>query len=128
MVEVARRTLADRVVQETFEYEPDAVVDLSTIFRSLPLVPDRRAFLERLRAFTRVKLVFDFDPRAYPADAMYRDLRLAGWERVAVRPFLMPQRARLPRPVQAVLFAVEPLPGARVVTSLRFPLLVSASA
>ncbi len=128
MVEVARRALGDRVVQGTFEYEPDAAVDVTTIFRSLYLVPDRREFLARLRAFTRVKLVFDFDPRAYPADAMHRDLRLAGWERIAVRPFLMPQRARLPRPLQAVLFALEPLPGARVVTSLRFPLLVSASA
>ncbi len=93
MVEVARRALGERVVQGTFDYEPDAAVDVTTIFRSLYLVPDRRAFMERLRAFTRVKLVFDFDPRAYPADAMHRDLRLAGWERIAVRPFLMPQRA-----------------------------------
>ena len=39
----------------------------------------------------------------------------------------MPQRGKLPRPVQALLDAVEPLPGARVLTHVRFPLVVSAS-
>lgn len=128
MVDVARRRLGDRVRKGTFDYEPEGPVDVTTIFRSLYLVRDRRAFLERVRSFTRVKLVFDFDPRAQPRSSIETDLRLAGWSRVAVRPFLMPQRARLATPLQRLLFELETLPGATVVTSLRFPLLVSASA
>lgn len=126
MVEVAHRALGDRVVQGSFDYEPPALVDATTIFRSLYLVPDRRAFLERVRGYTLHKLVFDFDPRAYRTRDVLTDLRAAGWERVELRPFLLPQRASLPRPVQAALYALEPLPGARLLTRVRFPLLVSA--
>ena len=128
MVGVARRRLGDRIVEGTFEYRPPAPVDATTIFRSLPMVPDRRSLFEQVRSFTRVKLVFDFDPRTLSRHAIEDDLRVAGWGPVAVRPFLMPQRARLPGPLQRALYAVEGLPGADVVTSLRFPLLVSASA
>jgi len=128
MVDVARRSLGERVRLGTFEYAPPDPVDATTIFRSLYLVPDRREFFARVRSFTRVKLVFDFDPRVQPADEIVGDLRAAGWQTVGLRPFLMPQRARLPRPVQALLFRFEPLPGSRVLTRVRFPLLVSASA
>lgn len=127
MVEVARRELGDRVGLGTFDYVPPAEVDVTTIFRSLYLVPDRRGFLAHVRGFTRRKLVFDFDPRAYSTDELLADVRAAGWERIELRPFLMPQRAKLPRPVQAALWSIEPLPGARVLTRVRFPLLVSAS-
>jgi len=125
MVEVARRTLGDRVVLGTFEYLPPDPVDVTTIFRSLYLVPDRRAFLGRVRGFS-TQLLFDFDPRAYPLRDVVADTRAAGWERIEIRPFLMPQRAVLPRPVQRLLFVLEPLPGARLLTRVRFPLLVSA--
>ena len=128
MVEVARRALGDRVVHGTFDYEPLEQVDATTIFRSLYLVPDREAFLRRVRGYTRVKLVFDFDPRAQDAGAIMRDLHAAGWRRVELRPFLLPQRARLAAPVQRLLYAIEPLPGARLLTRVRFPVLVSASA
>jgi ubiquinone/menaquinone biosynthesis C-methylase UbiE len=127
MVEVARRSLGDRVTLATFDYLPPVQVDATTIFRSLYLVPNRREFLHQARVYTRSKLVFDFDPRAYRPDEVLRDLRDAGWERVEVRPFLTPQRARVPRPLQALLWAVEPLPGSRALTKIRFPLLVSAS-
>jgi SAM-dependent methyltransferase len=127
MVEVARRTIGERVRPGTFDDVPPEPVDATTIFRSLPLVPDRRAFLERVRGYTRVKLVFDFDPRAVPAEPLLSDVHAAGWECVAVRPFLMPQRWRLPRPLQSLLFALEPVPGARLLTTVRFPLLVAAS-
>ena len=126
MVEVARRALGDRVVQGSFDYEPPEAVDATTIFRSLYLVPDRRAFLERVRGYTKRKLVFDFDPRAYSTNDVRSDLRAAGWERVELRPFLLPQRASLPAPLQAALYALEPLPGAHLLTRVRFPLLVSA--
>jgi SAM-dependent methyltransferase len=127
MVEVARRELGDRVGLGTFDYVPAAEVDATTIFRSLYLVPDRRGFLARVRAFTRRKLVFDFDPRAYSTGDLIADVQAAGWERIELRPFLMPQRATLPRVVQAALWSVEPMPGARLLTHVRFPLLVSAS-
>jgi SAM-dependent methyltransferase len=126
MVEVARRALGDRVTQGTFDYAPPQPVDATTIFRSLYLVPDRRAFLARARGYTKRKLVFDFDPRAYRTRDVLSDLRAAGWKRVELRPFLLPQRASLPAPVQAALYALEPLPGARLITRLRFPLLVTA--
>jgi SAM-dependent methyltransferase len=127
MIEVARRTLGDRVRIGTFDYEPPAPVDATTIFRSLYLVPDRRAFLEHVRSFTRTKLVFDFNPRAYDARELLRDVAAAGWATAEVRPFLMPQRAKLPAPLQRLLYPLEPLPGSRALTRLRFPLLVSAS-
>src|SRR3954447_21585069 len=128
MVEVARRALGDRVVQGTLDYAPPEPVDATTIFRSLYLAPDCRRFLEHLHGFTRLKLIFDFDPRAHAPGEVLADVREAGWSNVEARPFLMPQRATLPGLVQRMLFAVEPLPGARVLTRVRFPLLVSATA
>src|SRR4051812_44963606 len=122
MVEVARRALGDRVVQGTLDYVPPEPVAASTIFRSLYLAPDRRAFLEHLRGFTTAKLVFDFDPRAHEPGAVLADVRAAGWGPIEVRPFLMPQRGKLPAPVQQLLYALEPLPGARLLTRVRFPL------
>jgi SAM-dependent methyltransferase len=127
MVDVARRSLGDRVAVATFDYRPPAPVDATTIFRSLYLVPDRLGFLRGVREYTRTKLVFDFDPRASSSADVLGDVREAGWERVQIRPFLMPQRARLPRLLQALLWAVEPLPAARSLTKIRFPILVSAS-
>jgi hypothetical protein len=127
MVEVAQRTLGGRVQMATFDYNPPKPVDATTIFRSLYLVPDRLGFLRRAREFTRVKLVFDFDPRARDASQLYRDLRSAGWASIEIRPFLMPQRVRLPVPLQRLLFSLEPLRAARLVTRVRFPLLVSAA-
>src|ERR1044072_10053564 len=108
MVEVARRSLGDRVQKGTFDYTPPEHVDTTTIFRSLYLVPDRRAFLARVRTYTRVKLVFDFDPRAVPAGPLLDDVAAAGWQRVELRPFLLPQRARVPRPLEALLYQLAP--------------------
>jgi hypothetical protein len=128
MVEVARRALGDRVVQGAFDYTPPRPVDATTIFRSLYLVPDRRAFLSHVRTFTRTKLEFDLDPRAVSLDDLLADVHAAGWRDPRVRPFLFPQRRRVPGWLAAALSALEPLPGMRLVTRVRFPLLVSASA
>lgn len=125
MVEVAQRSLGERVQLGSWDYAPPEPVDAVTIFRSLYLVPDRRAFVAHVRTFAK-QLVFDFDPRAYAADDVLGDL--AGWREVGVRPFLTPQRGRLPSPLQRALWAFEPLPGARAITRVRFPLLVSARA
>ncbi|HEY3184754.1 MAG TPA: class I SAM-dependent methyltransferase [Gaiellaceae bacterium] len=127
MIEVARRRLGARVTHGTFDYVPPEPVDATTIFRSLYLVPDRRAFLAHVRAFTRTKLVFDFDPRAYAPRDVLADVRAAGWTQVDVRPFLLPQRATVPRPLATVLRALEPTAVGRALTRVRFPLVVSAS-
>jgi SAM-dependent methyltransferase len=127
MVDVARRSLGDRVQVATFDFVPSERVDATTIFRSLYLVPDRRAFLAGVREFTTTKLVFDFDPRAVAAEPLLDDLEHAGWKRIELRPFLTPQRGRLPRPLQAALHRIEPFKAARLLTRVRFPLLVSAS-
>jgi SAM-dependent methyltransferase len=126
MVEVARRALGDRVSLGAFDYVPPVPVEATSIFRSLYLVPDRRAFFDHVRTYTQGTLIFDFDPRAYAPDEVLGDLRAAGWRTRTVRPFLMPQRAALPSLLQRALCALEPLPGARVLTRVRFPLLVSA--
>ena len=126
MVEVARRELGDRVSLGAFDYAPPSQVEATSIFRSLYLVPERRAFFAHVRTFTRGTLFFDFDPRAYAADEVLGDLAAAGWRARTVRPFLVPQRAALPLPLQRLLYALEPLPGARLLTRIRFPLLVSA--
>jgi SAM-dependent methyltransferase len=128
MVEVARRALGERVTRGGFDYAPQAPVDATTIFRSLYLAPDRRAFLAHVHEFTTQRLVFDFDPRVYSTDGVVADLRATGWQHVELRPFLTPQRSALPRVVQSALWALEPLPGARLITRVRFPLLVSATA
>jgi SAM-dependent methyltransferase len=127
MVEVAARVVPGRVALGNFDYLPPEPVEATTIFRSLYLVPDRRAFLAHLRAYTRKKLVFDFDPRAYDAADVLADVAAAGWRDVVVRPFLLPQRRSVPAPLAAFLAALEPVPGARALTRLRFPLLVSAT-
>jgi SAM-dependent methyltransferase len=127
MVEIAQRSRGDRVAVGGFDHVPPAPVDAITIFRSLYLVPDRRSFLALARSHARERLIFDFDPRAYDLRALVTDLHAAGWERVSLRPFLHPQRSVLPRPVQSLLHALEPLPGARILTRVRFPLFVTAS-
>jgi len=126
MVDVAQRSLGGRVQHAGFDYVPPEPVVATTIFRSLYLVPDRAAFFERARSFTRGRLIFDFDPRAYDRSAVLDDLRRAGWAPLHVRPFLHPQRRELPASLQSLLYALEPLPGARLLTRVRFPLLVSA--
>ncbi|HEY1513480.1 MAG TPA: hypothetical protein VGF66_06975 [Gaiellaceae bacterium] len=128
MAAVAERSVPGRVTLGGFDYVPPEPVAAATIFRSLYLVPDRRAFLAHLHGFTRKKLVFDFDPRAYVLENVIADVVAAGWRDVLVRPFFLPQRRRVPAPVAALLAGLEPLPGARVLTRLAFPLLVSARA
>jgi ubiquinone/menaquinone biosynthesis C-methylase UbiE len=127
MIEIAQCALGDRVAVGDFDHVPPAPVDATTIFRSLYLVPDRRAFLARARSFTRERLIFDLDPRAYDLQELLADVRAAGWGRVEMRPFLQPQRSVLPRAMQRLLYALEPLPGARYLTKVRFPLFVTAS-
>jgi hypothetical protein len=69
--------------------------------------PDQVAFWRLVRGYTRTKLVFDFDPRAFDRHAIEADLRAGGFEHVVFRPFFLPQRAVPPAPVRAALYALE---------------------
>jgi Methyltransferase domain len=110
MIKEARARLGDSVSLEVArldEYEPPEPVDLTLCLRAFYYAPDRRAFFRRIAAYTRVKLVFDFDPRVYDREEIVRDLRAGGFGRVELRPFFLPQRVALPGPVRAGVQALE---------------------
>jgi hypothetical protein len=54
--------------------------------------------------------VFDVSPRRESIGLLRAQLAEAGWERVALRPFFVPQHARLPGPVASALAAAERVP------------------
>jgi hypothetical protein len=108
-------------------YEPAAPVEATTLFRALYYVDDRVAFFARVGRFTRRKLVFDLNPRQYRVEDVVGDLRRAGLERVALRPFFVPQRVALPGAVLPVARALERSgPPARLALRFRFTYLVAA--
>jgi len=110
MIEEARRRLGDAVPLEVGamdEYEPPEPVDMTLCLRAFYYPTDRGAFLRRVAAYTRVKLVFDFDPRVQDRDRIVAELRENGFERIELRPFFLPQRMAPPAPVRAALLALE---------------------
>jgi SAM-dependent methyltransferase len=131
MVEAARARLGARAPVELGdlnEYRPGAPIAATTCFRALYYARDRRAFFARVRGYTTVKLVFDLNPRQYRVDDVLADLREAGFGPVTLRPFLVPQEVALPRPLGAVLRALERSgPVARALLRARFTYLVSAA-
>jgi SAM-dependent methyltransferase len=131
MAAEARRRLAGRApvdVGDLNDYVPPAPVAATTVFRAIYYARDRRAFFRHAAAFTEEKLVFDLNPRQYELDGVLADLRSAGFGRVALRPFLVPQTVALPRPAIAIARALERSgPLARLALRLRFTYLVAAS-
>lgn len=110
MVEAGRIRLGDSAELELGDlnaYEPPAPVDATTVFRAIYYATDRAAFFARVAGYTRRKLVFDLNPRQYPVATIRRELAAAGFERVALRPFLVPQTVALPRPLLAAAVALE---------------------
>src|SRR5262249_40375536 len=110
MIGEGRTRLGDTVSLEVArldEYDPPEPVDLTLCLRAFYYAPDRRAFFHRIAAYTRVKLVFDFDPRVYDREAIVRDLRAGGFDRIELRPFFLPQRVALPGPVRAAVEVLE---------------------
>ena len=69
----------------------------TTIFRAIYYARDRRALLERIAGYTERKLVFDLNPRQYRLADVRADLRAAGFDRLELRPFFVPQTRALPR-------------------------------
>ena len=130
MVEAARRRLGERAVIEAGdlnEYVPPAPVAATTVFRAIYYAHDRRMFFGHVAAFTEKKLVFDLNPRQYRLEEVLADLRDAGFSRVALRPFFVPQTRALPRPVLASARCLERSgPLARLALRFRFTYVLAA--
>jgi SAM-dependent methyltransferase len=130
MVDAARRRLGERATVEEGdlnEYAPPAPVAATTVFRAIYYARDRAAFFARVASFTETKLVFDLNPRQYRLDDVCADLRAAGFPRVVLRPFFVPQTQRLPRPLVELAKAAERSgPLARLALRARFTYLVAA--
>jgi SAM-dependent methyltransferase len=130
MVDAARRRLGERATVEEGdlnEYAPPAPVAATTVFRAIYYARDRAAFFARVASFTETKLVFDLNPRQYRLDDVGADLRAAGFPRVVLRPFFVPQTQRLPRPLVGLAKAAERSgPLARLALRARFTYLVAA--
>jgi len=102
------------------DFVPEEPVAATCCFRAIYYARDRRAFFAHVAAYTRRKLVFDLNPRQYrPADVR-ADLEAAGWDALALRPFLVPQTAALPAPLYALAVAAERTPLARLALRFRF--------
>ncbi|HET9939225.1 MAG TPA: class I SAM-dependent methyltransferase [Gaiella sp.] len=130
MVDAARRRLGGRaevVLGDLNTFAPDRPVAATTVFRAIYYAVDRPAFFGRVAGFTERKLVFDLNPRQYPVEQVVAELREAGFARIALRPFFVPQTQRLPQPAVAGLRALERSgPLARLALRVRFTYLVAA--
>lgn len=130
MVGAARRRLGDRAtigVGDLNAFVPERPVAATTVFRAIYYAHDRAAFFARAARFTERKLVFDLNPRQYPVDAVVAELEEAGFGRVVLRPFFVPQTQRLPGPAVALAKAAERTgPLARLALRARFTYLVAA--
>ena len=131
MVDAALRRVGDRAaiaVGDLNDYRPAAPVACTTCFRAVYYARDRRAFFRHAAEYTERKLVFDLNPRQYRVADIVADLRAAGLGRITMRPFLVPQRHGLPRPLAAGLRAAERSgPFARTLLRVRFSYVMAAS-
>jgi SAM-dependent methyltransferase len=127
MVAAAQRRGRDVVLGDLNDYEPPEPVAAATCFRAIYYARDRAAFFRRVAGYTERKLVFDLNPRQYRVADVANDLRAAGFDRLALRPFFSPQRISLPRPLVGTLYALERSgPLARLLLALRFSYLCAA--
>ena len=108
------------------DYVPSQPVQATTIFRAIYYARDRRTLLERIGGYTEVKLVFDLNPRQFRLADIRPDLQAAGFDRLDVRPFFVPQTRALPRPLALGLRGLERAPGMGILLRFRFTLLCSA--
>jgi SAM-dependent methyltransferase len=128
MVAEARSRGRELVQADLNDFEPEAPVAATSIFRAVYYARDRLELFRRVAAYTERKLVFDLNPRQFRLVDVAADLRAAGFGEIALRPFFVPQTVALPRPVGAALVAAERLgPLARLALRYRFTYLVAAS-
>ncbi len=127
MVEVAHRRGRDVIHADLNEYEPPDPVQATAIFRAIYYANDRRALLTRIAGYTDTKLVFDLNPRQYRLADVRADLRAAGFDRLALRPFFVPQTRALPRALASLLRGLERSgPFARLLLRARFTYVCAA--
>lgn len=130
MVEAARRRLGDRArveLGDLNDYRPPEPVAATACFRAIYYAHDRLAFFRHVAGYTERKLVFDLNPRQYELAAVRADLRAAGFDRLALRPFFAPQRFAPRAPLRALLQAAERSgPLARLALRFRFSYLCAA--
>jgi len=128
MVAAAQRRGRNVVQADLNDYEPPEPVQATTIFRAIYYARERPALLARIAGYTETKLVFDLNPRQYRLADVRADLRAAGFDRLALRPFFVPQTRAVPRPLALALRALERSgPVARLVLRARFTYLCAAS-
>lgn len=129
MVEEAQRRGRDVVLGDLNDYMPAEPVAATLCFRAIYYARDRRVLFERVRSYTTKKLVFDLNPRQYRLDEVRADLVAAGFDGLALRPFLLPQKQALPAPLRRAAIALERSgPPARALLRLRFTYLCAAFA
>ena len=130
MVEAARRRLGGRAAVlegDLNTFAPAGPVAATTVFRAIYYAHDRPAFFRHVASFTERKLVLDLNPRQYPVEQVVAELRDAGFARITLRPFLVPQTKRLPEPAVSLLRSLEQSgPLARLALRVRFTYLVAA--
>jgi SAM-dependent methyltransferase len=120
----AGRALGREIVEADLNaYVPPAPVEATTIFRAIYYASDRRALLTRIAGYTKDKLVFDLNPRQYRLADVRADLEASGFDRLATRPFFVPQ-TRAPLPGLQLLERSGPL--ARSILRFRFTLICAA--
>ena len=131
MVAAAQNRLAGRAPVDhgdLNDYVPPAPVAATTVFRAIYYAHDRAAFFRQVASYTEKKLVFDLNPRQYRLADVVADLRAAGLERIALRPFFVPQTVSLPRPAVSLARVLERSgPLAKLALRVRFTYLVAAS-
>jgi len=123
MVAAGRARGRELIAADLNVYEPPEPVEATTIFRAIYYAADRRALLERIAGYTTRKLVFDLNPRQYRLEDVRADLAAAGFDRLATRPFFVPQTRR-PLPGLRLLERSGPL--AEAILRARFTLICSA--
>jgi SAM-dependent methyltransferase len=128
MVRAAQARGARVELADLNDYEPDRPVAATTCFRAIYYARDRRELFRRIAGYTEKKLVFDLNPRQYSVAEVREDLRAAGFDRLALHPFFVPQTRALPAPAAAALRAAELSgPLARFFLRFRFTYLCAAS-
>ena len=128
MIEAGRARGRDVRRDDLNEYEPEQPVQATTIFRAIYYARDRRELLRRIAGYTEKKLVFDLNPRQYRLDEVRADLRAAGFDRLDVRPFFVPQTRALAPSLLLVLRVLERSgPPAKLLLRRRFTVLCAAS-
>jgi SAM-dependent methyltransferase len=123
MVAAGRRRGRELIQADLNEYTPPEPVQATTIFRAIYYARDRRALLVRIAGYTEQKLVLDLNPRQYRLEDVRSDLLAAGFDRLDIRPFFVPQTHAVP----FITLLERSGPLARFMLRYRFTLMCAAS-